>query len=876
MEYRYGRRTIVLFRLIAGVMAFFLSAISVAQDDLDYFLMDIQADGFGLAESLITYQSGEDYLVEFAGFLEAVEFPISRDDKRWSGWFRAEENHFLWDTGSGILEVDGYSGTVVDSIEWLDNDEGVFVTTRALEAWFNLRLVVNTRLQTITVSSSDPLPFQRWKKQTLAKYRYRSAQNIEPDIIIADEYHWATLPMIDLSTHALIRGQNGVRGTAQSGALIMGMDLLKHSVIYSGSISDGSNSSLKQSNRLTIERASATADTTLFYGVNRYTFGDVFALNPNLVVGAGSGRGFRIQRNSDERAGNMNRVTIAGDAPAGWEVELYRNDALIEFGTVDAAGRYLFLDQETPYGENIFVARIFGPQGQIREDRHTYWGGGADLAKGEYDFSISHIDFDHTLLDGKPAGARGLAAYYTTDLRYAHALTENMQLGAGYARIGLGSRIADGAFTDTQYVSLHGRMKLGRGVFIAEAANQLQSGNAWSLAYLTTRNRHNISFAHRFVGNFESPVTNRSGRPGSLNELTLSGPLAPDRFTGYTLRLTQRRQSDGTTDMRLFNRLGLLWGPLLFSNDLEYVRVAGNPVTAGQLNVTGRLSRIGFRGQLDYQLAKVSPLKRVSASFYWAIGERFHNNLVLSSSLLGDGSLSFRNILSARIRDFALTLQLSTNIDDSWAVGLGFNVHFGYDGRRQEFITDKRSLANTGRATMNLFVDDNNNGIRDPGEDPVSWAVYKDDKMLSASPGVVPLDGLPRYRAVLLETRHFKFDDPFLVPRSEVYELYTHAGGNINVDIAVVLAGDIEGYVVAGPSGATGVRGVVVMLYDSEGKKIATTRSEFDGFYSFTAVPGGDYEIRVAPKTGFTVFALPFSFDADDGYIVLDGIYLYE
>ena len=153
---------------------------------------------------------------------------------------------------------------------------------------------------------------------------------------------------------------------------------------------------------------------------------------------------------------------------------------------------------------------------------------------------------------------------------------------------------------------------------------------------------------------------------------------------------------------------------------------------------------------------------------------------------------------------------------------------------------------------------------------------YKDEEMLSSSPGTVPLEALPHHRAVHLETRHFKFDDPFLVPRSEVYELYTHAGGDINVDIAVVLTGDIEGYVVAGPSGAVGVRGVVVMLYNSKGKKIATTRSEFDGFYSFAAIPGGDYEIRIAPKSGFSVFAKPFSFDAEDGYVVLDGIYLYE
>ena len=66
------------------------------------------------------------------------------------------------------------------------------------------------------------------------------------------------------------------------------------------------------------------------------------------------------------------------------------------------------------------------------------------------------------------------------------------------------------------------------------------------------------------------------------------------------------------------------------------------------------------------------------------------------------------------------------------------------------------------------------------------------------------------------------------------------------------------------------------MLYDSAGKNIATTRSEFDGFYSFAAVPGGDYEIRITRKSGRSVFVKAFSLDAEDGFVVLDGIYLYE
>ncbi len=79
----------------------------------------------------------------------------------------------------------------------------------------------------------------------------------------------------------------------------------------------------------------------------------------------------------------------------------------------------------------------------------------------------------------------------------------------------------------------------------------------------------------------------------------------------------------------------------------------------------------------------------------------------------------------------------------------------------------------------------------------------------------------------------------------------------IDAEVAIGQAAGPVAEVAIGPSGAAGIRGVVVMLYDSTGKKIATTRSEFDGFYSFAAIPGGDYEIRITRKSGRSVFVPP-------------------
>jgi hypothetical protein len=329
--------------------------------------------------------------------------------------------------------------------------------------------------------------------------------------------------------------------------------------------------------------------------------------------------------------------------------------------------------------------------------------------------------------------------------------------------------------------------------------------------------------------------------------------------------------------LRLFNQLSLSLGRLNLTNDLEHLMTSGPSSTTGRLRLASRVKGVSVRGQLDYRLTDSQPLKQISVSTNWNMSGRLNNNLTLSKQLTNDGLLFFTNQLSIRIRDYDLTLNVSSDFEDAWSVGVGVNIAFGYDGRRQEFITDNGGLAATGRATMNLFIDDDNDGIRDPGEPPVTWASYRDQETLETSPGVLPLTALPTARPVLFDMQHMTLDDPFLVPRAKAYELRTHAGSDVSIDVAVIMTGDIEGHVVAGSApDAAGARGVVVSLHDAEGREVASTRSEFDGFYSFTGVPGGDYEVRVSVNGGQSELVQPLSLDPKDGYVVLERIYIFE
>ena len=71
-------------------------------------------------------------------------------------------------------------------------------------------------------------------------------------------------------------------------------------------------------------------------------------------------------------------TSLRGNAPEGWDVELYRNGILTDFLIVGASGSYEFPRVELGFGENILRSVAYGPQGQVHErvERHRI---GADM-----------------------------------------------------------------------------------------------------------------------------------------------------------------------------------------------------------------------------------------------------------------------------------------------------------------------------------------------------------------------------------------------------------------------------------------------------------------------------------------------------------------
>lgn len=885
--YRYGQRR-PCAPLTAALLLIACIDVAIAQpatggspppglDNAELYLLNVHAAGRMRGDSLPAYAQGETFFIELGTLVASVEFPITRSDAAWSGWFFSEDRRFSWQMDTGIAEIAGRGPEAVDGASWFEAAGEVFVAEPLLEHWFGIRLKVDPRQQILRVSADESLPFELWRERTLAKYRHRGSQKFEPDVVVPDQYNWVTPPLVNFHSQIAVRDDGLERTTSRTTSIAAGMDLLKHSVTFSGAYSQDSGAASDPTDgtrRLTVERFARTPHTPIFGDIHHYAFGDIFPTNFNLVTAANIGRGFVLNRYPDSRAGNLSTVTIADNATPGWEVELYRNGTLVDFATVGPDGRYSFPEQDIYFGENEFLARLYGPQGQVREDSQTLFGGGIELEPGDYNYGISHLDFSRNPLGSQTDHGDALTARYATDLRYSRAVSADLELGSAFTRVGLGTHAEGGPSHGQDFLSLFGRARLGPGVLAGEVVNQLDAGEALSLEYLTGLGGRTLSIAHRIYDDYDSPATRQAQPLDTFTELSVLGTFGPYDSNSYRAGIRHRTLRGGGSDYRLFSRIGTRFGRLSLTNDFEYRVDRGDDLALGSLRLAGRLHGMSIRGQIDYALAGALPIRQVSTSLNWDVSARLSNSFAIGRNFDATGASFASNVVSMRVHNYNLSLIATTDFAQSWSLAAGVTFAFGYDTRQRQFMTDHKSLAHTGRATMNLFIDRNNNGIWDPGESPVHGANYRDGAAKESAPGAVTLMALPSETVMQIDTSRLKFTDPFLVPRLRNYAVQTHAGSDIEIDIAVVMTGDIEGTVL-GTDGAP-TRGIELTLLDAAGHEIASARSEFDGYYSFTGVPGGAYGIARRGDAGDPEVLESVTLDAERGFVTANDIVLAE
>jgi len=232
---------------------------------------------------------------------------------------------------------------------------------------------MDTGSLTLYITSDAVFPFQAsQKRKDRAKKLLTKSRRTD-----FDEKEAYLLPYGQISAPSIVFQQSISGSKTASGNSVQsfssiegGFDLLGFGANLNLSYSADNDGQSEIANAgLTLSKSDPNQELLGKLKAGRVDLGDVNFTDVTLFGGAGRGAGVSISSEADfgfRLSQQLGTVTIDGDAPINWDVEIYRNGQFIDFQTVDASARFEFLDVTLISGFNRFQIVLFGPEGQKR------------------------------------------------------------------------------------------------------------------------------------------------------------------------------------------------------------------------------------------------------------------------------------------------------------------------------------------------------------------------------------------------------------------------------------------------------------------------------------------------------------------------------
>ena len=208
--------------------------------------------------------------------------------------------------------------------------------------------------------------------------------------------------------------------------------------------------------------------------------------------------------------------------------------------------------------------------------------------------------------------------------------------------------------------------------------------------------------------------------------------------------------------------------------------------------------------------------------------------------------------LNRHIGPFAVGANIGADTDKEIFAGITVTLSLGRDPWSGAITAAPDSKAQDGRVAARVFVDENLNGRFDEADEPLPDVEFMANRRkagaVTRADGTVVLADLPLYREVPLSVRAESIDDPHIISTRPGVIVPSRPGAVPRVEFPLQRTGEVDGTIrLQRLGGIVGLGDVVVELLDEAGEVVASTRSEFDGFYLFELVRLGTYSVRISP-----------------------------
>ncbi len=844
---RWGRRLAVLAAAMG--LAGGAPAHAWVPNADDALLFEMRLNQYRLGDGVRGYATPQGVCVDFADTIMALDIAVRLDKKsrRATGWAFEEGHSLTIDRVSAEEHIMNATRKVApDDIR--DTPEGWCVMTPALSRWLGVTFVADTANALLVVKSDRKLPPQLAAERRARVSSTPQAFDLASLPHSSAPYRGVKLPSIDVV--ASVGGLSDHR----SGGTRIDTQYELYAAGEAGPVAydvrfASNRQGVPESLRVRAYRTDPSGGLPL--GATHIAAGDVQGIATSLVAQSSVGRGFVATNRPVERNDTFDRTNFRGELPRGWDAELYRNGQLMAFANDRADGRYEFLDVPLQYGQNRFEVVLYGPQGQLRREvksvpvgldsippRKTFWWAGFD-------------DDQHDLIGlsrapvFRPGGWRGA-------IGFERGLNAKTSIAA------TAHTLVDIAGRRRSYGELAVRRALGPALFELSGAQDFGGGTALRAQMLGEFGRNHIGFETIWArGGFTSDRV--------LKGVTGLHQISIDRFfgggrTSIPVHLDARytTRASGSNSLDVTARASASLGRVALTGDITWQaerRLYGpDPPSALEtgLLANARIGKVRLRGETRFRLLPHSQFRSATIIGEWSAGGSLLNPHDWRAEIGYDNELGRARAGIGYVRRFnrlAFTASGEAASDGAVAAGLNLAFSLGPDPRaRGGFRASAEKLASHGTTLVRVYRDANGNGRRDAGEAmekgvQVSAGRVPVDAVTDAN-GEVIVDGLDPFQPVLIGIDGSSLPDPLVQPSTPGMVITPRPGIALALDLPLTSAGDIDG-TLARAGGGT-VEGVDLELVDAEGHRIATTRSDFDGFFLFESVPYGRYTIRIA------------------------------
>ncbi len=820
-------------------------------DDAHLVILELRLDNRVLSPGLIAFQHDQTVLLPLGATTDLLEFAIdvSPAGRRASGWFIHEARRFELDLGAGSVVVDGQGYACPSTRAAADHDD-IYVDADLLAEWFPVDFDVRVNQLLAVLSAREPLPLQnRLKREAIRSRQLAGLGDGRRLPVHKAEFQRFTWPLIDANLE--YRGRHpsmSPRFALHTSGDVGGLEthtFLAHS--------DGAR--VIQTARLRAGRSDAQGELLGPLQATRFELGDLYAPSTPLVLRGHLGRGVLVSNQPLRRPDRFDATDLAGDGTPGWEVELYRNNALLDFGEVDESGRWLFEDVPMIFGRNVFRVVLYGPQGQVREQVRTMNVGAGMIPRGEAEYRAFGVQNDRfTVLDDRHLADSPDRGLWTGHLEAGYGLTRFLSVAGAYTRLPVEGE-------ERSYQTLSADAMLAGYHLQAVRAGADDGGSALGLALRGEIFGRSLLAERQTFSDFVSDANPLSLQRTSQSKLRLGGSgRMGERHVSYDalLQTTGYTGRGITRQDRLQLRAATLFNGLQVTSRLDYRNSVTDDGGYGQVFadqlVRGVWGPLLLRGSLHTRLSPGTALESVSGSAGWRPSTRVQVGSHLTYRLGDALPLTVGGSLSLLMKSFSLSLNADAGNGQKPYFSLALTTALTKLPESTRMHVQRHRMTAGYGATARVFLDRNANGHWDDQDDPLpevringagAW-----NEGVTGHNGVAYLAGLPAHREHDLSLDVGSLQDPFLLPSVDTVRATGHPGGHVMLEFPVTFSGDIEGTVyVRTPDGDLPLRNIQLELVDLSQRTLRRTVSEFDGYYLFQEVPPGWYEVRIVQES---------------------------